>query len=452
MKRDDTDAVVVADDTAMTNVSTGVYEYSFTSPAEGLTYTAYIEVVYAGETYHYPITFAGTDYSSPEFSLFSSSAEDICTFEDAVQRLAIATQARCGVRDENILRIAVSDAYRELPHKHDWKYLKRTYQFTTTAKQSYTGASYTAATRVLSLSGSDTWPTDAAYGKVIINNNLYVVEDRIDSQNLRLQESNAPASMSGTSVIWVRNSYPIPTIRSIASVVEAATDYPLVDMSQESVSESLRWSTYPSQPIGYTVQGLGLELGKMYVELSPPPDIARTYVISGDMRPRPLRIYKDELTVNVSGTTATPTAGTFTSKHIGSVVRFSSSTTAPTGLYGNEGTFNQYVFQRVITSVSGGVATLNETADSSLTGVAAVVSDPLDIHVEVMLNYLMALASRKLGELTFKSGGGDMFIAYDREALRDAIVADNSMKSRRQILAGVYDFTALTEYPAFTGE
>lgn len=51
VKRNDTDAVVVADGVALTHVSTGVYEYIFTA-AVGVAYTAYVEIVYAGATYH----------------------------------------------------------------------------------------------------------------------------------------------------------------------------------------------------------------------------------------------------------------------------------------------------------------------------------------------------------------------------------------------------------------
>lgn len=51
VKRDDTDATVVADDTAMSNPSTGVYEYTFSATA-GVAYTAYVEIVYGGATYH----------------------------------------------------------------------------------------------------------------------------------------------------------------------------------------------------------------------------------------------------------------------------------------------------------------------------------------------------------------------------------------------------------------
>lgn len=52
VKRNDTSAVVVADDTAMSTSATGIYSYSFDDPATDLTYTVSYEVVYAGETYH----------------------------------------------------------------------------------------------------------------------------------------------------------------------------------------------------------------------------------------------------------------------------------------------------------------------------------------------------------------------------------------------------------------
>lgn len=53
IKRDDTDEVIVAAGTAMTNVSTGIYTYSFDEPIgeTGLTYTYWVEWVYEGRTY-----------------------------------------------------------------------------------------------------------------------------------------------------------------------------------------------------------------------------------------------------------------------------------------------------------------------------------------------------------------------------------------------------------------
>ena len=53
VKRTDNDAVVVADGTAMTKLSTGVYTYSFDDPAYDLTYSYWTEIVYSGETYRH---------------------------------------------------------------------------------------------------------------------------------------------------------------------------------------------------------------------------------------------------------------------------------------------------------------------------------------------------------------------------------------------------------------
>lgn len=61
VKRNDTSAVVVADGTAMTKQSVGIYQYTFTEPAASLTYTAYIEFVYDGATYHFERPLTGAD-------------------------------------------------------------------------------------------------------------------------------------------------------------------------------------------------------------------------------------------------------------------------------------------------------------------------------------------------------------------------------------------------------
>lgn len=59
IKRNDTDAVVVADNTTMTNSSTGVYTHTFADPANDLVYTYALEYVFQGETYHVEETFPG---------------------------------------------------------------------------------------------------------------------------------------------------------------------------------------------------------------------------------------------------------------------------------------------------------------------------------------------------------------------------------------------------------
>ncbi|TFG89000.1 MAG: hypothetical protein E4H18_01075, partial [Hyphomicrobiales bacterium] len=59
VKRNDTDAAVVADGTAMNEIGGGYYAHTFTDPAPGLSYTGWVEYTYEGETYHASHTFTG---------------------------------------------------------------------------------------------------------------------------------------------------------------------------------------------------------------------------------------------------------------------------------------------------------------------------------------------------------------------------------------------------------
>lgn len=68
VKRNDTDAVVVADGTAMTCISTGRYRYEFDDPADDLTYTYCLEIVYSGETYWITGTITGPLASTDLFA------------------------------------------------------------------------------------------------------------------------------------------------------------------------------------------------------------------------------------------------------------------------------------------------------------------------------------------------------------------------------------------------
>jgi len=74
--RNDTSAVVVADDTAMTKEAVGIYSYTFTEPASDLTYTYWVEWVYGGETFRDEKTVAG-----------ATSGGGICTTADVETRI-----------------------------------------------------------------------------------------------------------------------------------------------------------------------------------------------------------------------------------------------------------------------------------------------------------------------------------------------------------------------------
>src|SRR5688500_6898523 len=76
VKRNDTDAVVVADGTNMTNSATGVYEYSF-EDVQDVAYTAYVEFVYAGSTFHFEVDLAARADTGLMVASYSSLLERV---------------------------------------------------------------------------------------------------------------------------------------------------------------------------------------------------------------------------------------------------------------------------------------------------------------------------------------------------------------------------------------
>lgn len=112
VKRNDTDATVVADGAAMTNSATGVYTYTFTEPAAGLTYTYYVEWVYAGLTHRaeFGVTGATTD--------LSSASGTYCDGTDIEDRFGVENVARWSQLDNDVTTADLNRVQAAI----DWSY------------------------------------------------------------------------------------------------------------------------------------------------------------------------------------------------------------------------------------------------------------------------------------------------------------------------------------------
>ncbi len=138
IKRNDTSEVVVAADTEMTRVSAGAYEYTF-SAAEGVAYTAYVKIVYAGATYCF------------ERDIPASVAPASSSFDYSNIRQAVGFMLGFGrdpevdwspgddaVVDDTIregLMMAYQPPQTGEGYVHQWSFLKPTYEFETVAGQ-----------------------------------------------------------------------------------------------------------------------------------------------------------------------------------------------------------------------------------------------------------------------------------------------------------------------------
>jgi len=90
VKRNDTGAVIVPAGTAMTRVSVGTYEYSFTEPALGLTYTAFQRVIYDGGTHYFEVDVVGSDVAAGIVTDDEVAAEMGLTAPTAAETAVIA--------------------------------------------------------------------------------------------------------------------------------------------------------------------------------------------------------------------------------------------------------------------------------------------------------------------------------------------------------------------------
>lgn len=117
IKRNDTDAVIVADGTVLTHDSTGVYSYSFTDPADSLVYTAWVEFVYAGATYRRELTLYGgtpTTVSLDPYALASVNSVKLA------RRLTSTTF-------DNLIAQCINQATSILEHAADRQFAARNY-------------------------------------------------------------------------------------------------------------------------------------------------------------------------------------------------------------------------------------------------------------------------------------------------------------------------------------
>jgi len=90
VKRNDTNAAVLSAGTVMTHTATGTYDKSFDEPAAGLTYTAYIKVVYDGETYYFEVDVTGTTSTDAILTAAEVQTELGITTPTAIETSVIA--------------------------------------------------------------------------------------------------------------------------------------------------------------------------------------------------------------------------------------------------------------------------------------------------------------------------------------------------------------------------
>jgi hypothetical protein len=401
---------------------------------------------------------------TPEYTI----AAELVTYQDAVERVLAHWDRHNDGRDAYFARSAVAEALRKIA-QYGWKWYRGTLLLTTTASYSTGTVEYTHSTRTLTLSDG-TWPALAALGRVLIDDNVYSVESRTSDTAIVLRTDENPGANvdAGTSYTWFRDQYRLPPdVIELGEPKdnERATGGP--DLVQFGLDRRLSASvvrTYEPEtyPWAYAIERDRRAAGKSLV-LVPPPKTARTYAMASRWLPRPLNVERyntGTITVTSTGTTATGTGTSWSSKHVGCVLRISENSRLPTSQYGarsNDLSLDMEVnapsVTRMVTAVGGATSlTLDAAPGVALTGKAYTLSDPIDIDWNVcgiywdrMVEYLFARNQMGIAGETLSMYARQMNQAFLEAVDMDALTnpAPNGLPLHRGIYEGDFDFSSL---------
>jgi len=327
-----------------------------------------------------------------------ASTPYILTYADLIDRCQEGLGGNAGAGAMRTVRAAIQDAMRDIVAAHKSNYWVAQHRVrydaaysTGTVVYDHTGGTYE---RELTLT-TGTWPTNAIYGEVTIDDVTYQVEDKKTSTVITLPANDNPgADVSSTTYQWTRRLYPFPSnfLRMLSWECENNVDINFVPPAGILAHRSVRHVA--GTPEQFTIRGDENLIGSLALELSPPPSSADSLLVLYERRPRTLRI-DGKQTAHFQGTIST-TAGSasvtgsgtaFTSAMVGSVIRIGDdATNVPTELGGVE----PYLEERVIVARSSATAiTLDAEAENTQSGVKYVVADPVDVS-PTLINALMA--------------------------------------------------------------
>lgn len=287
IRRTDTLATVVADNTSMTNSSTGVYQYTFTA-LSGVAYTAYVEFVYDGDTIYIEI----------DIPAVADATDMVCSYDSLLERVGHELFGiRSGFSDDQTTDIeqCIKDGLHYVYTAHDWSFFKPVEDISTTAP--YTTGTVTIASGVVTLSGG-TFPSWAADGILKVSNNYYSVSLRNSGTSLTLDDTSVTAA-AGTTYSLGRPEIPLDDSFEAVANDSDLTYYPDQNELYPAVKQRHdQWirtkqmdDPYYDRPCFYSVRTVEFDPtvgSRKRLALYPTPDAA--YVLRVPMILRPTMI------------------------------------------------------------------------------------------------------------------------------------------------------------------
>jgi hypothetical protein len=287
IRRNDTLATVVADNTSMTNSSTGVYQYTFTA-LDGIAYTAYIEFVYDGDTI----------YVEFDIPAVASTSSMVCSYDSLLERVGHELFGiRSGFSADQTVDIlqCIRDGLHYVYTAHDWSFFKPVEDISTTAP--YATGTVTIAAGVVTLTGG-TFPSWAADGILKVSNDYYSISLRNSGTSLTLDDTSVTVA-SATAFSLGRPEVPLDDSFEAIANDSHLTYYPgqnecyppLQQRHDQHLRTMQQANPYYERPVFYSVRTVEFDPtvgSRKRLAFYPTPDAA--YVMRVPMILRPTMI------------------------------------------------------------------------------------------------------------------------------------------------------------------
>ncbi len=376
------------------------------------------------------------------------------TYKDAVEHAIDFLGAKVSNEASRDGRRAVFAAARELANAHRWSYLYQRGRIATvepydtgTIAYDHTGGTYE---RQVTLT-SGTWPDWATFGVLVISNVAYEIAEKKSSTVITLLATSNPGEdvAAETTYTLYRDTYPMPCdfvagdeVMSIGQAMSLCYEHPRSWLTRQRLVQS------PAMPTIYTITGDQNYFGSLALRLFPPPDQVYQLDFLYQRRPRPLAVEEystGTVSAAADATTVTGTGTTWTSAHVGTVIRLSGDTlNKPTSRVGS----NPPAAERVVMAVDSTTSLAVDAAfEDDYSGVKYLISDPLDLEEGAMLDAYWRCVEKELGVIRRMKDRGEMNAAY-REALLLAMEADSRSFQPRSAGPGSVWPYRLRDFPA----
>jgi hypothetical protein len=354
------------------------------------------------------------------------------TYSDSVAHILDWVGSDPSAVETRFAKRAVLDAYRELPNAHRWSYYFATGRLTTVASYSTGTITYTHSTRRVTLA-SGTWPSWAAQGHIVIDDIPYEVVERTSDSIIVLSVHSNPGDdvAAGTSYTIARDRYPAPLDwAATGSLHNLTSNFDIPYVSPECWLADQREFRSPGTLNCFSVFGDPNYMGSMAFHLSQSPDSIQNLDYLYYRNPRKLQVESystGTVTVTADSAVVTGTGTAWNSTHLGSTFRLGTDTSnVPTG---PEGTY-PYSVERVITTVTSTTSiTVDAVFPSSAVGYKYLITDPIDVDEQSMLNLFKRLCEKHASQGR-REKSQDAAAAAARAELLIAMGADSRNMAR----------------------